>query len=362
MKLFYITRVDIPSNSAQSIQIYAMCKVFAQENIDFKLISPKNYKNENLQSEFRWDKVDIVFKRFKYLEFSVRSFLKVLKEKPTNIFTRDVFIAFILSFFNIKVVYEAHKEPRSKIAHILLNYLKNKNNFQLVVISNALKNFYIKDYNFQKEKILVCHDGVFLESYEKYRNISKDKLRGELNLPKDKFIVMHTGSLYKGKDAELFKVIIDNFPNILFVQVGGKEKEIQKYKDFYKKNNNIIFLPHQSHENIIKYQMSADVLFYALTKSNNLWQYTSPLKLFEYMATEIPILGSNIGSVGEVLNSENAIVFNPEDSNSIIKGMTWILNNRKEAKIRALNALKEVRYKYTWQKRVRKILSFLSKI
>jgi len=358
MKLYYATRVSIPSSAAQSVQIDAMCEAFGKQNIEFKLISTSSKYNVNLQKEFFWDKIK-VNSRFKYLEFSVKSFFKVVKEKPNCIFTRDIIIAFILSFLNLKVMYEVHKEPKTIIASLILKYLKYKDNFYLMSISRALKDYYIEEYHFNSNKILDYHDGVFIEKYNKYRDISKNDLRENLGLAQDKTIIMHTGSLYKGNDAKLFKTVVDNFKEILFVQVGGNKSDISKYKEFYKSNKNIVFIGHQSHEDIIKYQMSADLLFYALTKSNNLWKFTSPLKLFEYMATGIPILGSNIGSVGEVLTSKNAIIFHPEDNKSIIDGVRYFLENKKKCEILAQNALKDIESKYTWEKRVENILEFI---
>jgi glycosyltransferase involved in cell wall biosynthesis len=359
MKLYYITRVSIPSLAAQSVQIASMCEAFCKESIEFKLISPLTYENKDLKKIFKWDKVNIKFKKFKYLEFTIKSFFKVLKEKPTHIFTRDIVIAFILSFVNIKVIYEVHKEPRTKIADFFIKYLKNKSNFKLVSISKTLKEFYIKSYQYKDNQILDYHDGVCVEKYDKYRQISKKVIREELDLPKYKTIVMHTGSLYDGRGAELFEIIIKNFPEIYFVQVGGSKEYIDKWRNYYKNYSNIKIIEHQDNGILVKYQMSADLLFYPLTKKVSTWWCCSPMKIFEYMATGIPILASNIGSVEEVLTEKNAIIFNPENKQSIIDGVKWFLENREKAKQLAQNALQEVREKYTWEKRVKNILEFI---
>lgn len=358
MRLFYITRVNIPSSAAQSVQISSMCESFGKQNIEFKLVSTLSKENLCLQKSFVWDKIELKM-RFRYLEFVIKSFLKVLKEKPTHVYTRDIGVAFALCFFKVKIIYEAHKEPKSKIPDFMIKVLKNKNNFRLVAISSALKEFYKKHYGFSVNKMLACHDGVFIDSYDQLRNSSKGRLRKELNLPISKLIIMHTGSLYKGDDAKLFKVIVDNFKDILFVQVGGSEQDIHQYKEYYRENKNIIFVGHQTHEDIVKYQMSADLLFYALTKSNKLWWCTSPLKVFEYMATGIPILGSNIGSVGEVLTDANSIVFDPEDESTMIKGFHTFLSNKELVQKISEQALADIRSVYTWEMRVSSILSFM---
>lgn len=356
MKLYYITRVDIPSYVAQSVQISSMCKSFNNQIDDFKLISPKNKNNIDFEEDFKWEKINIKT-RFKYFEFLIKAVLIVLKEKPSHIFTRDIVIAFALSLFSIKVTYEAHKEPKTKVAKFLIFLLKNKKNFFLVTISNALKIFYCQKYKYSPSKVLDCHDAVFVDKYDDIRKSTKEELRKILSLPNDKIIIMHTGSLYKGRGAELFKIIIDNFNDILFVQVGGNEKDIKRYERFYANYNNILFVGHQSNENLIKYQMSADLLFYPMTENTSTYWCCSPMKIFEYMASGVPILSSNVGSVSEVLNNSNSIPFNSEES--IIEGVVYFLINKQDGEYKAKKALNDVRLSFTWNKRVKKIIGYI---
>lgn len=358
MKLLYITRTMIPSESAQSVQIAAMCKTFSQYLKDFQLISSLGVANEEIKRDYKWLRVKVVTP-FRYLEFVLKIFFLVLGEQPTHIFTRDIVVAYIFSFLKIKILYEAHKEPRTKTASWMIQRLKNKNNFLLVTISKALKDYYIKNYLFNSEKICDCHDGVFLHDYDKIRNIDKKLLRESLSLPRDKFIVMHTGSLYAGRGAELFEVIVKNFPEIYFVHIGGLKEDIESWRSYYQYYPNIVFIEHQKSEQLIQYQMVADLLFYPLTQNTSTWWCCSPMKIFEYMATGVPILGSNIGSISEVLSQENSFIFDPNDAETIIKQMQFILQNSNLAKERALRAYHDIKKDYRWEVRVQKILEFM---
>lgn len=359
MKLFYITRVNIPSHAAQSVQISSMCEAFSMQNIAFKLISPMNQENEHLEKTFEWIKLP-VNGSWKYLEILFKSMKAVLQERPTHIYTRDIAIAWFYSFFNITSIYEAHKEPKSFTARIMLKTLRRKNNFYLITISNALKDFYINRYNFSAEKILAYHDAVFIEKYDALRNIPKNKLRLELNLPTKKLIVMHTGSLYEGRGAELFEVILKHFNNIHFIQVGGTENDIKKWKEYYAYYDNIQFVKHQPNDLLIKYQMSADLLFYPITKKTSTWWCCSPMKIFEYMATGVPIIASNIGSVGEVLTQRNTFPFDPENHQTIIDALETFLNDQTLAKTVSTNALNDIELHFTWGKRAKCIIDFIS--
>ena len=71
---------------------------------------------------------------------------------------------------------------------------------------------------------------------------------------------------------------------------------------------------------------------YPITKDTATWWCCSPMKLFEYMATKIPILGINIGAVSEIINKNNAIIFDSEDKNSLIEAIKYFQANQEKAK------------------------------
>lgn len=358
MKLFYITKVMIPSGAAQSVQISSMCEAFSNQDIAFELFSPLSYDNSNINKSYKWNKIKL-YTKYRYFEMILRMLFIVLKQNPSHIFTRDIVIVYIFSFFNLKVIYEAHKEPRTSTANLMIKALRKKKNFLLVTISKALKDYYINEYGYQDKKVFDYHDAVFVEKYDNLRKYSKNDLREEFNLPTDKQIVMHTGSLYTGRGAEHFETILKNFKDLFFVQVGGTEEDILKYKRNYTEYKNIKFVGHQDNATLIRYQMCADLLFYPMTKSTSTYWCCSPMKMFEFMATAIPVLSSNVGSVSEVLDETNSIPFNPEDEQSIVNGIKFYLERREEALLRAKKALKDVREKYTWEKRVRIVLEFI---
>jgi len=360
MSFFYITRVNIPSRSAQSMQISDMCKAFSSQLTEFKLISPENVENSDIQSEFIWLRPKIKT-RLRQLEFLIKASLHVIKQKPKTVYTRDIAIAFFLSFLTYKVAYEAHKEPKSFIAKFLIKLLSYKSNFYLICISNALSIFYQNKYKYQSKFVCVAHDGVFIEDYDKLRQIKKNDLREKLKLPLKRIIMTHTGSLYKGRDPYLFECIVKNFKEILFVQVGGSDHDIYKYKKYYKRYNNIIFVNHQDKSRVRQYQIASDILFYALTKENKLWWCTSPLKLFEYMATGNPVIASEIGSVTEILNDRNSILYSPTDEESILQAVKYFIENRDKSLQRSHKALDQVRSKYLWSIRSKRILDFIVK-
>lgn len=353
MKLLYLTNVQIPADDAQNLQIQSMCKVFYNylEN-DFLLISPSNKRNKNISTEYQWKKIGMSQsypRGIKQTIFLLKSFFLVYKFKPDIIYTRDIFIAW---FYKKIAVYEIHKPFTTKIGNLVFKSIASK--IKIVAISQALKNFIVEKYKLDENNILVAHDGVDLDIF----NIREDKnvlVKRYLNLPNDNFIALYSGSLQKGKGAELIIKAAVDLPNTSFVIIGGDQKQIDNFQDV---PANVYFFRRKLQREIPFYLKAADLLILPMNSNLSYGLYASPLKLFEYMASGTPILASDFGAIGEVLNEGNAFLFNPDSINDLIEKIKYISNNNEKA-IRVANESLRVVKEYSWQKRAMSILNFL---
>ena len=88
--------------------------------------------------------------------------------------------------------------------------------------------------------------------------------------------------------------------------------------------------------------------------------YMSPLKMFEYMASGVPIVSSELPSIREVLNETNAVLVKADSAKSLAEGMKQILLNDDLSVNISDNALKDAQ-EYTWHNRVNNILKFIGK-
>ena len=88
--------------------------------------------------------------------------------------------------------------------------------------------------------------------------------------------------------------------------------------------------------------------------------YTSPLKLFEYMAAGVPIVASRLPSLGEILkHGENGWLVEPGDPVELATGIEDILSNDKRSAGLAKQAGIDVQ-SYSWSNRAARILKSLS--
>lgn len=356
MKFAYITRADISANSAQARQITCMSKALNDRLAhEFILISAGSnsvgdFKHKKLKTEKST--------KLRYLEACLYGMFGNFK----YIFTREVAVAFCACMVGKQVTLEVHRDPVGFLPNILMSQLRKFENFKLVTISDALSEYMVITFNFPPNRVLTAHDGVFIEDYQDIRLNQKKLMRKELKIPHNEKLIVHTGSLYKG-GAELFgySLMREPFGPMLFLHVGGTKAECNYWTDFYKAKNihNVLFRPHTSFEKIKKYQSCADALFYMSVSESPIHWCTSPLKIFEYMASKVPIIASIAGSVGEVLNDNNCFPYEVENKLSIPNAVERLFSNEKRAYRLSLNAFEEVSKKYRWEIRIERILKFI---
>lgn len=336
--LIYATTVNIEDQSAQSLQIKEMCRAF-QEVLggEFNFYG---YSDNKKEYDFRCTFLE---NKTSKLKRTIDLFLSIKygNKYTYNFFTRDLILAFLFALLGIKTVWEAHQEPRG-YAKIVLCLLKCFNNFKILSISDALKQS--NSLVITKERIHVYHDGVRLE-----KNASP-------KIPfKNSNTALYTGALHKGRDIESLEPLFGSYGNWDFVFVGGKKEEVGRYQKKYSTYKNVYFLGRKTRQEVEDLQKSAKVLLYPLTKSNKLWKYTSPLKLFEYMASGIPIIASNIGSVKEIVDGNNAFIYQDEDG--VCKAFKSYLNSRNSKIEKMVNKnLALIEEKYNWKSRVEYIV------
>jgi glycosyltransferase involved in cell wall biosynthesis len=227
-----------------------------------------------------------------------------------------------------------------------------------------LGNIYLS-LGLKQEKLVVAHNGVDLEEFESI--LSKEEARKQVGLPIEKKIVCYSGNTYSGRGIELLIEAALELKDVLFLIVGGLESDNARYKSIAQskrvKNFSLVgFVPHKS---VNLYLSSADVLVMPYTSimtirdGTTAMQFTSPIKLFEYMASCRPIVATSLPSVKEILvDGSNALLAEPDSLDSLVDSIKRVLENTVLAEKLATQAWFDVK-KYTWEERVKKILNGL---
>jgi glycosyltransferase involved in cell wall biosynthesis len=85
--------------------------------------------------------------------------------------------------------------------------------------------------------------------------------------------------------------------------------------------------------------------------------FTSPLKLFEYMAAGLPVVAADVGGIAEVLrHGENGLPFRLGDGPAMAQAMLQLIRDSDLRARLGEAARQEVFEKYTWEANARKVV------
>lgn len=369
----------MPTEKVHGLQIMKMCESFAVTDINVELVVPNRSNkrfNEINPYEYYTVKQNFIIKKIKSLDpvFLIRLkngfYIKIQalffyfslffhlffkrNSKDYILYCRDSYLLPLLLFFSKKVIWECHDLPNNKKYYV--KYWKKCH--RIITITNGLKKALI-NLDIDNGKILTSPDAVELERFSNIKE-SKEEIRKKLNFPLDKNIIIYSGHLYKWKGTQVLADASRFLTNKeLIVFVGGMEEDIINFKKANKQYNNILIVGHEPYDKIPLYLKSADLLILPNSAESDISRlYTSPLKLFEYMASGRPIISSNLPSLREILNENNAILVKPDSSEDLANGINRALKNRDFSDKISSQAYQDVQ-KYTWQKRANNILKFI---
>ena len=375
MKLIYITNSRIPTTKAQGFQIMKMCEALARESVDVELWIPRRinpikdlpFNYYNVRESFSIKKIPVIdLVPFYKILGSLANFVESISFAAFNvwrlrktdfdiIYSRDQFTLWLLSFLNYKFIYEMHKMPR----HPNLYRKTWRKAHKIITITAVLKDAIVKE-GVDAAKILVAHDGVDLEMFNAV-NKSVGELKTELNLPAEQFLVGYVGKFKTLEQEKGLKTMIealsllDKETKMAFV--GGDEAEVKEYKSLAQRFNVLpqcIFIGYQPYKRMIEYMKAMDAVVLP-SPDKPLAHYSSPLKLFEYMASGRPIIASNLPAIREVLNDKNALFFKPESGDDLARAIKMIKASPALGYHLSRQALADVK-NYTWTSRAENIL------
>ena len=107
---------------------------------------------------------------------------------------------------------------------------------------------------------------------------------------------------------------------------------------------------------------AADILILPNSAQSEESRYaTSPIKLFEYMASGVPIASSDLPSIREIVSEKEVYFFEPDNTVKLATAVKSILQNYAAASMRVASAFEKSR-KYSWEMRAKFILSFVAYI
>ena len=337
MNITYISNSSAPSILPSSLQIAKTCEALSQIGNNVTLIIPDTkkldinfFKFYNIENKFNLIILS-VFKKFptgcNYYLFCLLAIFRSIFLNTNLIITRNFFIIFLCSLFRLNCILELHHDIKieGRVVRFLVkktNFLNSKKIFKIVAISETIKNHYIEYYNVNEKKIVVLPSGSSLKAKFEF------KIKSKLDIG-------YFGSLSSSKGIDLILKLsrLDKTNNYWIY--GGYTNSINKLA-LKKCNDNLFLGKYLSYKKLLKTMSKMDILLlpyknvvHSAGDVDNIAEFTSPLKLFDYLACGKLILSSNLDVFKEIVkDKKNCILVNNFNSPfSWLKEIKKIKNN-----------------------------------
>ena len=375
MRLLYLASIRLPTEKAHGIQIMETCAALTRNGVDVTLVVP--YRDNMIKTELfdyynittqfplhvlttrdyiEWGRFGYFLNMIQFVYQTLR-YIRSLPPGETVLYCRDIPIVFALSLWkpkNTQLFWEAHGVTSQWIVKKIVPRVNG-----LITITNGLKKWYIA-LGADESRVLVAHDAVSLEHYcqSPLTGDTKNNIKGRYQIPQGP-MALYLGRigfyLWKGPDVALSAARLA--PEIQWVFVGGFEDSAQSLVQSLP--SNVTIVPRVQRIDISALVQSADVLLLPNKSGDPASElYTSPMKLFEYMASGVPIVASRLPSIVEVLSDESAYLVTPNDPEALLDGVRQSMQQIELSQSRAETARSCVN-DYTWDKRAQHIQTFI---
>lgn len=185
------------------------------------------------------------------------------------------------------------------------------------------------------------------------------KIFKESNKEIKKKTVGFVGSLEYFIDIDLILECAKELPEINFLIVGGG-REFQLMNQYIRKNNlsNIVMTGPVPYQDVMKYIEKMDICL-NIFKPINVSHYACPIKLFEYLACNKPVIST---SLKEVKLIDKNFLYYADNLDELKKQILYIFDNWEEAVRKVKVAKQLIDEHYTWSNISNKFLQEIQSV
>lgn len=269
---------------------------------------------------------------------------------------------FLARLWNIPHVYDMHSSLPQQLSNFQFTRLKFFIRFfehlehWVVKYSNAVITI-CPDLDRHVQSLIPGKHSVLIENVVDYATIfGKSVFKEKPKVFSNKKIILYTGTFepYQGLDLliESAPFVLQKIPSAYFVLVGGHSEQVAFYQDMVKKKNlsaSFFFAGQVPPQEVDAWISFANVLVSPRKSGTN-----TPLKIYAYLRSGVPIVATRLWTHTQVLNEDVAVLTDPFPE-SFAQGIIQILLNPHFTKKLTRNAKALAEEKYNYQEYCKKL-------
>jgi len=371
IKVFMVCDVWLDGRDAQTTHVLELFKNLGKLR-DTHLFAPRPKKlvNEAQNTIF----VPTVMPIFKSAFYQLFLFFYLIfhcpKRSPNVIYSRCSSLTFspvlISKIFRIPYIVEVNgllidEEKMIGRPKVLtrLTGLNEKLNYKqadkIVAVTQGIKDGIKELHSIPDEKIVVIENGA---NTDLFKPMHQEKAKKELKLEEKKNYICFVGNLAPWQGVEF---LIQSAPLILkesthtkflIIGDGPMKEELIDLAEQMAVSDKFIFTGVVPYEEVPKYINASDI---CVVYKKPLKSGYSPLKLYEYMACEKPVIASRVEGF-EILEENHAgILVEPENPKELAKAIIKLLKDERLRRELGENGRKYVTKNHSWEAVARRV-------
>lgn len=292
-----------------------------------------------------------LFKKPKFDPMIIYKICKLIKKKKidlvhTHLWSANFWGRIAAKISGIKTIIitehstDVWKGKRHFIADRLLSYITNK----IIVVSNKVKEFYIKKLRINPDKFITIYNGIDLSKFNINTDVKKKKKEFRVE-PAEK-VLMTIGRLEVAKAHNIFLkalvIVKEKIPNFKAFIIGGgplKEEIIQMTKQLDLTEKVIITGLRKDIPSLLS---MANIFILSSTREG------FPITLLEAMSMGIPAVVTKVGGNPELcLNEKTGFLVEPNNPQVLAAAIVKILTEPKLINSFSKNSRERVRSLFT---------------
>lgn len=226
---------------------------------------------------------------------------------------------------------------------------------QVIAVTPRIKEVLVAEYSIETDKITIIPNGA---NVDLFKPMDTNQARRQLNLSGTDYFVTFIGMLAAWQGVEYLirsaPYILKGYPEGKFLIVGDgpMKEELIKVAKNIGVSDSIIFTGMFPYDKVPLYINASDV---CVVPKKPMASGYSPLKLYEYMACEKPVVATRTGGF-EILEDNNAgLLVNPENLQEFAEAIIKLLQDPELRKQMGDNGRKYVVENHSWESVARRV-------
>jgi glycosyltransferase involved in cell wall biosynthesis len=229
----------------------------------------------------------------------------------------------VLGTFHVDSTYDLDRS-RSGFSYRSLEWYSNRCLHKAIAVSEATKRDWMRRTGIPDHRVVTIHNGIDPDHFR--RTKSKEAARASLGLPQDALVIGGLGRLDAAKGfaylIEAMALLRPNFPHahVAIAGTGPLQQQLEAQAIALGIADRVTFLGFRSDVNEV---LDACDVFVLSSLCEAL-----PFALLEAMAHELPVVGTTVGGVPEVIvPSETGLLVSPRDPVALAEALKALLES-----------------------------------